>query len=247
MGVLAGQLALAAKHPTALTQGLFECVLHVVEAVLVDQRAYKVAFQWVANAHLGVGRLKPSDDVFFDRFMGDQTAQAGAALTGRANRTEQNSPYRHVQISAWAEDHGVIATQLKNAAGKTRGNFRRHFTTHAGAARRADQGHARIIDQGFAGFTATDDDLAQVLGRVAECAQHPIKQGLASQGREWGFLGGFPDHGIAAHQRQRGVPCPHRHRKVKRTDHPHYAQRMPGFTHVMAGPLGGDGQAIELA
>ncbi|MNP59661.1 hypothetical protein D3C76_1546710 [compost metagenome] len=77
--------------------------------------------------------------------MGDQATQGGAALTGSADGAEQDRANGHVQIGAWAEDHRVVAAQLEDAAGETRGDFRRHFTAHAGAAGGADQRDTRVI------------------------------------------------------------------------------------------------------
>ena len=61
------------------------------------------------------------------------------------------------------------------------------------------------------------------------------------------FSDGFQTHGIAADQRQRRVPRPHRDREVEGRDDADHAQRVPGLHHAVAGALGGDGQAVELA
>ena len=241
------QLALAAEHLAAFAQGLLKGVLHVVETVLVDQRADQVAFQWVADAHFGIGGLEAGDDFFLDRLMGDQPAQGGAALAGGAHRAEEDGAHGHVQVGAWAEDHRVVAAQLKNAAGETRGDFGCHFTAHARAAGGADQGDARVIHQRSAGVAAADDHLAEVLGGTVEFFQYALEQGLAGQCSERGLFRRFPDHRVAAHQGQRGVPRPHGHGEVEGADHADHAQRVPGFTHMVAGALGGDGQAVQLA
>ncbi|MNF42980.1 hypothetical protein D3C84_240500 [compost metagenome] len=200
----------------------------------------------MADTHFRVRGFQAGDDFFFHRLMGDQATQGGAALTGGADGAEQNRANGHVQIGAWAEDHRVVAAQFEDAAGETRGDFRRHFTAHAGAAGGADQRDTRIIDQGFAGIATANNHLAQVRWCIAEVLQHAIEQRLASQCGQWRLFRRFPDHRVAADQRQRGVPGPDRHREVERTDHPDNAQRMPGFAHVVARTLGGDGQAVQL-
>ncbi len=241
------QLTLAAEHLAALAQGLFQGVLHVFEAVFVDQRADQVAFQRVADAHLGIGGLEAGNDFFFDRLMGDQPTQGGATLASSAHGAEQDRAYGHVQVGAWAEDHRVVAAQFKDAAGKACGDFRRHFAAHAGAAGGADQGDTRVIHQCGAGVAAADDHLAEVLGGIGEFLQHALEQRLASQCGERGLFRRFPDHGVAAHQRQRGVPRPYGDREVESADHADHAQRVPGFAHVVAWALGSDGQAVQLA
>ncbi len=61
-------------------------------------------------------------------------------------------------------------------------------------------------------------------------------------------LGGrAPEHAIAAHRRDHGIPGPHRHREIEGADHAHDAQRMPLLVHAMAGPLAVHGEAVELA
>ncbi len=61
------------------------------------------------------------------------------------------------------------------------------------------------------------------------------------------LLGRLPHHRVAAHQRQRRVPRPHRDREVEGRDHAAHAQRMPGFHHPVLGALGGQREAVELA
>eukprot|EP01132_Coremiostelium_polycephalum_P017959 gene17958-biopygen9566 len=179
--------------------------------------------------------------------MGDQPTQAGAALAGGTDGAEQNRAHGHVQVGAWAEDHRVVAAQFENAAGKTCSDFRRYFAAHAGAAGGADQRNTRVIHQCGAGIAATDDHLAEVRRRIAEVLQYALEQCLAGQGGKRGFFRRFPDHCVAAHQRQRGVPRPYGDREVEGADHANHAQRVPGFTHVVARTLGGDGQAVQLA
>ena len=45
------------------------------------------------------------------------------------------------------------------------------------------------------------------------------------------LLARLPDHGIAAHQRQRRVPRPDRDREIERADHQHRPERMPLLHH----------------
>ncbi|MNQ59921.1 hypothetical protein D3C85_741840 [compost metagenome] len=201
----------------------------------------------MADTHLGVSRLEAGDNLFLDRLVGDQATQGGATLAGGADRTEQDGSHRHVQVSAWAEDHRVVAPQLQNAAGESRSNFRRHFTSHAGAAGGADQGHTRVVHQRFAGITATDNHLAQVRRGITEVFHYALEQCLAGQRGERGLLRRLPDHRVAADQRQGGIPGPDRDREVEGTDHPHHPQWMPGLAHVVARTFGGDGQAVQLA
>ena len=57
---------------------------------------------------------------------------------------------------------------------------------------------------------------------------------------------GFQITGIAAHERQRGVPAPDRDREVEGGDDAHRPQREPGLHHPVPGPLGCDREAVQL-
>ena len=244
--VLACQLPLATKYPPAFAKGLLQRITHVFKAAFVDQRPHQIAFQRMTDTHFGIGRLEPGDNFFLDRVVGNQPAQAGAALPGSTDSTEQDGTHGHVQVGTRRQNHRIVAAQLQNTAGKACGDFRCHFAAHARAAGGTDQRDSRIVNQGFARFTTTNHHLGQVLGRALKRAQHTIKQGLTGQRRQRGFFRWFPDHRVAAYQRQRGIPRPHGHRKVECADHTHHTQRVPGFTHMVAWSLRGDGQAVEL-
>ncbi len=56
-----------------------------------------------------------------------------------------------------------------------------------------------------------------------------------------------PQHAVAAHRRDHGVPCPHRDRKIEGADHAHDSQRMPLLVHAMAGTLAVHREPVELA
>ncbi|RMO11514.1 hypothetical protein ALQ47_05296 [Pseudomonas cichorii] len=246
IGVFVLQLALAAEDLATLIAGLAQRVLHGCKSLPVDQRADQVACPWVANPYLGVGRFHTRNHFVLDGAMYDQATQRSAALAGSAYRAEQDAAHGQIQVGARGQDHGVVAAQLQNAATETSRHTRTHFTPHAGTAGGAHQRHTRIIDQRLTGFTITDDQLRQTFRCIAEDFQGLIEQGLAGQSGQRGFLGRLPDHRVAAHQCQRGVPGPDRHREVEGTDNAHHAQRMPGFTHVVAWTFGGDGQAVKL-
>ena len=64
-------------------------------------------------------------------------------------------------------------------------------------------------------------------GRVAESRQRALEDLLRRERGERRLLRRLPDHAVAAHQRERRVPGPHRDRKVERGDHADRPQRMP--------------------
>ena len=62
---------------------------------------------------------------------------------------------------------------------------------------------------------AADHDLEQALGRVAEGRRGAPEERLAGERGERRALARLPHDGIAAHERQRGVPAPHGDREVE--------------------------------
>ncbi|MNQ73476.1 hypothetical protein D3C85_882070 [compost metagenome] len=247
VGELRGQLAFAAEDHATLVAGLGQCALHGVEALLVDQRTDQVVFSRIADAHLGIGRFHPCHDFVLHRAMDDQAAQGGATLAGGADGGKEDAAHRQAQVGARREDHGVVAAQFKNAAAEARRHLGTDLATHASAAGGTDQRNARVVHKYRAGLAIADYQLTQARRGGAERFHGNVEQGLAGQCSERGFLGRLPDHGIATNQRQGRVPGPDRGGEVEGADHADHTQRMPGLAHMVAGALGGDGKAVELA
>ena len=84
-------------------------------------------------------------------------------------------------------------------------------------------------------------------GRVTEGRCGAQEERLAGERGERRALARLPDHGIAAHQRERGVPAPHGDREVEGRDDGDGTERMPGLQHAMPGALGRDRAPEELA
>ena len=75
----------------------------------------------------------------------------------------------------------------------------------------------------------------------------PLGQRLAGQRGQRRELRRLPHQGVAADQRDRGIPRPHRDGKVECGDDADDTERMPGLHQPVAGTLGGDGLAVQLA
>ena len=84
-------------------------------------------------------------------------------------------------------------------------------------------------------------------GRSADVGDGPGQQGVGGQRAQRGGLGRLPDHGVAGDQRQGGVPGVDRDREVEGGDDADHAERVPGLGQPVAGALGGDGLAEQLA
>jgi hypothetical protein len=108
------------------------------------------------------------------------------------------------------------------------------------------QHDAGVVNEPFAEFTAAHDQAAHRGGRP-DVGGGAGDQRLAGQTRKRRQLRGLPHHCVPAHQRYRGVPCPHRNREVERGDHARHTERMPGLDQPMPGALRCDGSSVELA
>src|SRR5262249_50461835 len=115
----------------------------------------------------------------------------------------------------------------------------------------ADGGHAAVVAQRVAQLGAADRDLAQAVAQLIRHVTKPCdrlaKQRIAGAGAERRLVRRLPDQGVAADERERGVPRPHRDREVERRDNAGWPERMPGFEHAVARPLAGNDLAVELA
>ena len=105
-----------------------------------------------------------------------------------------------------------------------------------------------MLDQPLAQFAPADQQLRQAAGRiVAEIGGNLLEKGLHRERGQRGLLRRFPDQRIAAHQRQRRIPAPHRDREVERGNDADRAGRMPLFDQPVVRALRRHRQAVELA
>ena len=73
-----------------------------------------------------------------------------------------------------------------------------------------------VGDELGASFTGADNHLQQIVRYVADFGAGFIEQALTGQGSQRRFLGGLPDHAVAADHGQRRVPTPDGDREVER-------------------------------
>ena len=102
-----------------------------------------------------------------------------------------------------------------------------------------------MVDEHLAETAPAEDHLIQ-MGRRADIGGGLLEERLAGERGEWRLLARLPDDGIAAHQRDRGVPRPDGDGEVERRDHCGGSVRVPRLHQPVARPLGGDGSSGEL-
>ncbi len=239
--------ATADEHLPAGLRGGRERVLHRGPGPLADQRAHQGALgQRVPDREPAVGLDQPRDEVVDHRGVRDHPAQGGAALAGRAGRGEHDAAHGEVEVGRRRHDGGVVAAELEQAAAEARGDPRADLAAHPGRAGGRDQRDVVVVDQPLPHVGRAEDDLPEVLGG-ADVARGPVEQGGAAEGGQRRGLGRLPHHGVAAHQRDRGVPRPDRHREVEGADHADDAQRVPGLVQPVTRSLRRHRAPVELA
>ena len=145
------------------------------------------------------------------------------------------------------DDRGVVAAELQQGPAEAVGDPRPDRAAHPGRPGGAEQRDAGVVDQRLADVGAADDDLAEA-ARARRARRWPGRAGRAGgQGGQRGVLRRLPDHGVAADERERGVPRPDRDGEVEGADHADDAERVPGLHQPVAGALGGYRLAVELA
>ena len=240
--------ATAAMEARAVAARPLQRLFHGLKGAAVDQRPDQgIAVQRVADAHSVISVFQAGDQTIVNRAMNENAPGRGAALAAGADRAKQNRPARHFQVGGWRHDDGVVAAQFQDAAAEARRDARTDDVAHGGAAGGRDHRHARIVNQRRADLAAADNEAGQTLRRIAETRQGALQQMMGGQRRDRRLFRRLPNERIAAHQRQGGVPRPHRHWKIKGADDAHRPDGMPGFHHAMAGAFRRDGQAVKLA
>ena len=176
----------------------------------------------------------------------DQPAQRGAALAGGARRGEHDAAHGQIEIGRRGDDRGVVAAEFQQrlAEPAARRGVRprgpsapirsRETAPPAGRRRAARRPRGR---RGRAGSPRAAPRHRWRPARSS--AWHAIAvSGVSSDG----FHTTVSPHT----KRDRGVPRPHRDRKVERGDDADDAERMPGLHQPVTGALGGDGPAVQL-
>ena len=194
-----------------------------------------------------VGRGDPLDELVDDRGVRDHPAQRGAALPGGAGRREHDAAHGEVEVGRRRDDRGVVAAELEQQPAEAAGDARRDGAAHPGRAGGAEQRDARVVDERLADLGAAEDHAPTIAGRRADAAGGLGDQRLAGQRGEQRLLRRLPHDRVAADEGERGVPRPHRDREVEGADDADDPERVPLLHHPVAGPLGGDGQPVQLA
>ena len=177
--------------------------------------------------------------------MDDQPARGGAALAGGADRAEEHGAHRHVEVGVGGDDDGVVAAELEQRPAEAPGD---HLGDAPADRRRPGEGDERQAGVGehpFADGAAGADDQGEDAGH-AVIGHHLVGDALHRQGGERRRLGRLPHHRVAADGGDRRVPRPDGDREVEGGDDPDRPERMPLFHHPVPGPLGRDGQPVEL-
>ena len=180
------------------------------------------------------------------RVVDDQAAQAGAALTRRADGGEGDAAHGEVEVGGGGDDRRVVPTELEDRPTEPSGDDRSHGTAHPRRPGCRNDGHVGVRGEGRADVGTALQHLVETVGSIDIGGGTP-EQGIAGQRRERCLVGRLPQHWIAGHNRQGGVPRPHRHWEVEGGDHGARTHRVPGLHQAVTGSLAGNGQSVQLA
>ena len=192
-------------------------------ARLVDQRAdQRVRLARIADLHAREQLAQARDQRVGDRCRG---RSAGAATCSAARRSRPPRTGSPARPAPGRRDGATIIALLPPSSSSerpkrcaTRGPTARPIAVDPVADTKRD---ARIVDQRLADLAAALDQLQQPVRRIAEPLQRPSRQRHHRRGGQRRLLARLPDHRIAADQRQRRVPRPHRDREIEGADHQH--------------------------
>ncbi len=238
----------AADDVAPVDPGLLQRGLHAPERLPGHERAdQRARLARVADRDARVGGRETVDERIDHGLVHDQPPQARAALPCRADGGEQDAAHDEVEVGARRDDRGVVAAELEQRAPEPRGDARRERPPHLRRAGRRDERHARVVGELHGTVGAADHELEEPVRDVAEARRRPVEERRAREGAERRSLRGLPDHGVAADERDRGVPAPHGDREVEGADHGDGAERVPGLGQPVAGALRRDRAAVELA
>ena len=199
---------LAARDDAAFATRALNRRHHFFARTVIDQRAYEyVRVAWIADPEPGIGLCNLLNQLASYRFVHDQPPQRRAALPGSPNGGENNGANRHAEIGGRSDDHRVIAAEFEDWAAPTRRHLRADDGAHAGRAGRRQDRDALGRHQRFACLSASYDQLREPIRRLfAETPKRARHDLHCRQRGERRLLGRFPDHRVAAHQRERSVP-----------------------------------------
>ena len=152
---------------------------------------------------------------------------------------------REIEVGAGRHDRGVVPAELEDRPAEAGSHDRGDLAAHRRRPGGRQDRHALVRRERSAHLAATQHHLRDVGGSVG-VGGRPLEQGLTGERRERSLVARLPDHRVAAHDRQRRVPRPHRDREVERADDTHWPHRVPRLHQPVTGALGRDGEPVQL-
>jgi hypothetical protein len=155
-------------------------------------------------------------------------------------------PPRRGQIGGRRNDGAVVAAEFEQRATEASRDARADGAAHAHGSGGRYERDARVVDECFTDGTVAQHDGREV-GRGIDATGSLDRECLHGERGERGLLRRLPHDRVAAHQESAAFDAQHRHREVGRSDHADHAEGMPRLHHAVAGALGRDREAVQLA
>ena len=140
--------ASAAQHFAALLAGVVERGFVLANGGGADQRAHeRLRVQRVADADLLVTGDQAPLDLVDPRCVDQQSARRRAALSGGADRAEQNRGHHQVKVGVLVDDDGVVATELEQAAAKASRDALADASANVRGSGKAHEGNTLVVHE----------------------------------------------------------------------------------------------------
>ena len=230
----------ARRQRRALGLPRLDIAEHLLVLRLRDLRALEgLVLEWITDFADGLDLLlERLTELVVDGLL-HQDARGGSADLAHVGHDADVAPLDGlVEIGVVEDQQRRLAARLERDVLHVDGGH-----LHDLPARRRAAGEGDLVD-----IQMRRDGGAAVLAVAVQHVHHPWREaGLFDQrreveDREWGLLGGFDDHRVAARKGWTEFPCRHRERVVPRDDLPAHAERLT----ESVGEFGG-GRVDDLA
>ena len=210
-----------------------------------DERTHQDAFlARVADPDAAERGGEALEEFTRDAALHEEPPRAGAALSRGADGTKGNRSYRQIEIGSFEHDDAVVSAQLEDAPPQPRGDAGRDAAADGDRSGEGDERQPRIVRHPASRLRASRHDGEDALRAVL--LRHPVAERLHRDAAERGERRRLPHADVSADRGERCVPGPDRHREVEGRHDADGAERVPLLQEPVAGPLGGDGEAVQL-
>ena len=164
----------------------------------IDQRTHqRPRLERIADPHLAVGVAQAPLQLRVPRLVDEDSTRAGAALTSRADRAEDDRRHRQVEIGVLIDDDRVVAAELEQGLAKARRHTLADLASHGRRSGEGDEVDAPVVDEARCELgAAVDEELED--SRQPVLLEDAVAELLHGDRAERGLRRGLPHAHVAA-------------------------------------------------